>query len=58
MSKTGFSRKSSAYSYVHFDYNGIQKGYSKITSSSGDLFRYDENDIKTGYSHHAIFGGD
>lgn len=57
MSKTGFSRKSSVYSYVHFDNNGIQKGCSKITSVSGDLFHYDDNNVKIGYSHPAIFGG-
>lgn len=57
MAKTGFSRKSSSLSYMHFNNDGEQIGCSKAMSLSGDMFHYDKDNIKTGYSHPAFFGG-
>ena len=57
MAKTGFSRKSSNFSYMHFDNDGNLTGSSKSASLSGDIFHYDKDNTKIGYSHPGFFGG-
>ena len=57
MAKTGFSKKTAQHSYMHFDNDGKCIGCSKSMSLSCDMFHYDENNQKNGYSHPAFFGG-
>ena len=57
MMKTGFSRKTAPCSYMHFDNEAKCIGWSKAMSLSCDMFHYNENNYKVGYSHPAFFGG-